>query len=235
MRKKIIICLLLITTVFAITSLITREDMSKEEKELLSKSLPQAGITTYLNDCDIEKLEKELMCIPNLQENETTNCYLPDTETEICTEEKNYKEHNIVSNGFKSYMDYRTITNKSSEQYKLKEFAYIGNYGIYQINNRYLIAVGTGVGAEIGTYVDLFLENGTYIPCVVGDIKDDRHTLKDNITTARNGCVSEFIVDKNILTKSVKAMGDMSYCEEGWDSPVVTIKVYNKNFFDMED
>lgn len=233
MRKKIIVCLLLITAVFTIISLITREDMSKEEKELSSKPLPQAGITTYLNDCDIEKLEKELMCIPNLQENETTTCYLPNTEPET---EIVYKEYSIKSNGYKSYMDYRTITNKSSEQYKLKEFAYIGNYGICQINNRYLIAVGTGVNAGIGTYVDLFLENGTYIPCVVGDIKDDRHTLKDNITTARNGCVSEFIVDRNVLTRLVKAMGDMSYCEEGWESPVVTIKVYyNKNFFDMED
>lgn len=93
---------------------------------------------------------------------------------------------------------------------------------------------GTFSNATVGTYIDLILENGTVIPCVVGDFKADIHTDSTNIVTNHNGCVSEFLIDNPVLHTTTKKIGDISYCKEEWKSPVKIIKVYEKNVFDGE-
>ena len=141
-----------------------------------------------------------------------------------------YKDYELNSEGFKSFMQYTSIKDKSSPQYRLQnEFAYTGNYGIRQVNGRYCIAIGTAFEADVGTYIDLFLENGTIIPCIVADIKSDKDTFDDNITTIQNGCVSEFVVEIDSLYSITKEKGDISYCCEEWNSPVKTIRIYDKN------
>lgn len=149
----------------------------------------------------------------------------------ISAEENSFIDYSVPKNkGFKSYMSYKTITNKESNQYKLqKSYAYTGDYGIRTIYNRYCIAVGTYFDASVGTYVDLILDNGTVIPCIIADIKADEHTNATNIVTLHNGCVTEFLVDVKRLDKNAKRDGDISSCREDWNSPVVRIKVYNKN------
>lgn len=153
-------------------------------------------------------------------------------KTEIKQEETTeYKLYSIPNNsGFKSYMSYKAITSPNSLQYKLQStYAYTGNYGIRQVNGRYCVAIGTFSNASIGSYIDVILENGTVIPCIVGDFKAPVHTDSSNIITLHNGCVTEFIVDKDNLHSTSKKMGDVSYCESGWKSPVKSIKVYNTN------
>ena len=131
------------------------------------------------------------------------------------------------SSGFKSYMSYKAITNKVSKQYKLQQRAYTGDYGIRMVDDRYCTAIGSYFQKEVGTYFDLVLENGTVIKCILGDIKSEKHTYEDNITSF-NGCVSEFIVDSNHLIEEAKITGDMSKCNNNWNSPVVKINFYNK-------
>lgn len=143
-------------------------------------------------------------------------------------------EFNIPeNNGFKSYMSYKSITDKSSRQYNLqKNYAYTGNYGIRMINNRYCIAIGTAFNAEIGDYVDLVLKNGETIQAIVSDIKADEHTDHNNIATISNGCVSEFIVDAEVLASNIARQGDVSVAKEEWNSEVSTVKIYEKNILD---
>lgn len=145
-----------------------------------------------------------------------------------------YTEYDVPStSGFKSYMDYRTITATSTRQYKLQNrYAEIGDYGIRMVNGRYCIALGSYFTDDVGQYVDLILENGTVIPCVLADQKSDVHTDSNNIVTVHSGCASEFIVGIDSLDYMTKICGDISYCNETWDSPVKTVKVYNKNVFD---
>lgn len=144
-----------------------------------------------------------------------------------------YVSYHLNSNGFKSFMSYKAITNESSSQYNIQHnYAYTGDYGIRQVNGRFCIALGSGVNARMGTYVDLVLENGTIIYCILSDQKDDKHTLDDNLTTAANGCVSEFIVDSSALESLAARMGDISYACDDWRSPVVEIRVYPFNIFD---
>ena len=135
--------------------------------------------------------------------------------------------------GYKSWMPYTAITSISSPQYFLQnEYAYTGTYGIRQINGRYCVAIGSHFTDAIGQYFDLILENGTIIPCILADQKADEDTDEDNIFTSWNGCATEFIVDADGLNHAAKRDGDISSCCDEWDSPVETIRVYEKNILE---
>ena len=139
-----------------------------------------------------------------------------------------YKEYDVPkTSGFKSYMSYKCITSTSSPQYKLqKNKAYTGKYGIRQVDGRYCVAIGSHFTSKIGILFDLILENGIVIPCILSDQKADEDTDSRNIVTKDNGCLSEFIVDQDTLSKSAKRQGDISYCTKKWNSPVDSIRIY---------
>lgn len=150
----------------------------------------------------------------------------------ISNEECSFVVYDVPKNsGFKSYMPYTAITDKSSKQYKLQQIASTNSYGIRYVNNRYLVAIGTAFNANVGTYVDIILTNDTVIPCIVADIKSNKHTDSSHMVTKENGCLTEFVVDSGLLNKMVKRMGDISYCFDEWESCVENIKVYEKNIF----
>lgn len=138
-----------------------------------------------------------------------------------------YVYFNTPYNNFKSYMSFRSITNKTSKQYKLQENAYTGNYGIRMVGSRYCIAVGSAYTTEIGTYIDLLLENGTVIPCILADCKADVDTDNNNILT-KDGSLAEFVVDDSKIDKTVMLKGDISFTCGEWDSPVIGIKIYTE-------
>lgn len=136
-------------------------------------------------------------------------------------------DHNVA----KKWESYTAITNQSTINYQLTHSANTttDELGFRKYDGRYLIAVGSGVCAQTGTYIDVKLKNGKVIPCIMGDGKADIHTDKNNIYTNVNStyCCSEFIVDRNKLDSKAKKTGNVS-CLNGWDSPVVEMKVYNK-------
>ena len=146
----------------------------------------------------------------------------------ISNEKCYYRKVSIPSyNNMKTWMPYKAITNKKSQQYKLQQISYTGKYGIRMYDGRYCVAVGTGVTSNVGTYVDLVLANGTVIPCIVGDIKANAHTDSSNLLTKGSNCCSEFIIDKNSINSMAKRMGDFSYACDEWNSRVVEIRVYD--------
>lgn len=132
-------------------------------------------------------------------------------------------EYDIPNNrGFKSYMDYKALNDKESAQYELQQSAETNEEGLRVFEECYCIAVGSYIEPEIGQKIDLVLENGTVINCIVGDVKADSDTDKDNIFTP-NGCCSEFIIDNSKLDTDVKNMGNVSFLKDEWNSPVVKI------------
>ena len=157
-----------------------------------------------------------------------------DENVDLTAKYVSYESYDAPENsGFKSFMDYRTITNIESQQYKLQQhYAYTGEYGIRMADGRYIVAIGTYFTPNVGQYFDIILENYTVIPCILGDQKADVDTDSNNIITKHNGCMSEFIVDSDMLNDDVKFYGDMSYCSKDWNSPIKTIKVYNRNIFE---
>ena len=129
---------------------------------------------------------------------------------------------------FKSYTDYRALTATGSPQFALQQRAYTGNYGIRMVDDRYCVAVGSGITTDIGRKIDVILYDGTVIPCVVCDQKSDRHTDASHIYTTITGtrCATEFYVETGVLYPDARNMGDLSEIP-GWDSGVVAIRVWN--------
>ena len=129
------------------------------------------------------------------------------------------------NNSFKSYMSYKCITNRSSKQYKFQQECYTGYYGIRMKDGRYCIAVGSYYTTKIGKKIDLVMENGAIIKCILADCKANAHTDSTNRQNP-NGSIAEFIVDMNSLNRTAKRMGDVSYCSEKFKGEIKKIRVY---------
>ena len=159
-------------------------------------------------------------------------CYIK--KDYVSDKKYNYKSVYIKSHGFKCYTRYWAITTVTSLQYKLQhEYAYTGTYGIRMVNGRFCIAVGTAVTKNMGQYIDVILENGTLIPCIVTDQKADKDTAADRITTAHNKCVCEFYL--GYVLPEIEYCGDVSKACPEWESPVCEFRVYDVNVFNRTD
>lgn len=104
----------------------------------------------------------------------------------------------------KTYMPYTAVTSKTSNQYKLlyDEKAYTDKKtDIRMYEGRYCIAVGTAYTSEIGTKIDVVLENGDILNCILGDVKSDAHTDPSHQFHAIDGSVVEFVVDYNFFNR----------------------------------
>lgn len=132
--------------------------------------------------------------------------------------------YEVPSNSdFKSYMDYSTITCKSSKQYKLQQLAVTDENGLRTYDGRYCIALGNGFNVTVGDYVDVSLGDRV-LECVVGDIKQNIHTGADNMQVVHNGNVVEFIVETSAMDKQVKRSGNISNIP-GFEGDVETVTV----------
>lgn len=131
------------------------------------------------------------------------------------------------NSGYKSFMYSSSIT--SWDPLKVKNLAKVGEYGILTVDDRFCVAVGTGANIKVGQYFDAVLSNGTVIPCVLCDTKDNKDTLANNITAKGNGCVLEFVVDKSKVNKKVLHAGDVSAANMKWKSTVDKLLIYNYN------
>lgn len=167
--------------------------------------------------------DKTIIVDPPSEDQEKTYSYYDEFELPP------YSDFSVPEySGMKSYMDYRMITDKTSDQYLLQQYASNGDFGIRMIDDRYCVAIGMFSDAEIGDKVDLILENGSTIQCIVGDFKNPIHTDANKMITVKSNCASEFIVSTSVLNKEAKKTGDISYCKDNWKSPVKTIRIYKE-------
>lgn len=121
-----------------------------------------------------------------------------------------------IDSSWKSYMDYRTITNATSDQYKfIHNNAYSDENGFMRSKadpeigqEYYLVALGSFYGTKIGTKYRITTDKGNVFYAVLGDCKDDRHTNSTHqYTTVGNYNVVEFLVDTKTLIHEVKYHG----------------------------
>lgn len=123
---------------------------------------------------------------------------------------------------FKTYMDYRKIKDKSSKQWALQQLAETDENGFRVFNGKYLVAVGTYYSKDVGKEMRITLEDGKKINVMIGDIKQDIHTDKNNQYIPINGNIIEFIVDTNKLDPKTKKLGDISNL--GFEGKIVRIE-----------
>ena len=162
-------------------------------------------------------------------------CFIKYGDTVAYVHRDLISDHEITSNTYyapynriKSYMPYTAITSRNSAQWKLQQVAYTGRHGIRQVNDRYCIAVGSAYTSKIGQYIDLVLENGSVIHCILADQKADKDTNAENTITEHDGSLVEFVVSSGDLSSSVRKMGDISYAQDNWNSMITQVIVYDE-------
>lgn len=118
------------------------------------------------------------------------------------------------NNSFKSYMDYRMITDTSSCQWKLQQNAYTDENGLRKIDEFYCVALGSGISDILGKKYLITLDSGVQVKVIAAEQKSDRHTDPTNKYIERgDGSINivEFIVQTESMPDIVRIMGDVSY------------------------
>ncbi len=98
-----------------------------------------------------------------------------------------------------TYMDYRTITSRSSKQWEIETEATTDADGLRIRNGRYLVAIGLGYGLCVGDDAIVVMEDGTQIPVTIGDVKAPTDCDATNRYQKFDGSVVEYIVDTDIF------------------------------------
>lgn len=133
----------------------------------------------------------------------------------------------INHNEFKSYMDYRAVTNVYSKQYKLINSGIFNkDNGLLMTNDGYVaIALGSRFG-DIGDKFIISLDTGKKFKAIKADEKDDGDT-SHRCHHISDGSLIEFIVDVNKLEHKnnlAYIMGDISYID-GFGGNIVSIEM----------
>lgn len=139
---------------------------------------------------------------------------------------------------FKPYTSWTAYTMKSSQQYKLQKAAWTEmRTGIRIVTDpngvdRYCIALGTywagGQPKHIGRCIDVYMENGEVLHCVLADVKRQEDT-KDNANRYGriNNDILEFIVDTGKVPKEVIRTGNVSNAGPEFSGGVKNMVVFD--------
>lgn len=122
----------------------------------------------------------------------------------------------------KTYMDYRTITNKDSNQWK-----YIHSDAISLDDKGFLVTEDGYIGVALGSYFGpvgskyIFeLDTGIELKVVKIECKSDKHTCKNNYKAGCNDVI-EFVIDtkaaymrENVWGNGLIFQGNFNNCED---------------------
>jgi len=149
---------------------------------------------------------------------------------------------------FKSFMDYKAITDKTTPNYNFtheNSNFHVGKSGLtyYQDGeNTYpVVAVGSGISDKIGQLIEVTLDHQGHqntLRCVIGDQKDDGDTDPTTHTVHKNDrSVVEFLVDYDRLKEANPTainMGDLTYLDNSQfnlKGSVAKVRVLDQNFY----
>ena len=188
-------------------AIIIEEEIAMKSTEIISEIIEDAGNSIEEVEEEIEEVEKTVYEIPS--------SYV-----------------NPVSGNTVSYKGGKTIERSSKITYgdlgDINDLAEPDSDGFMKLDERYLIAVGSRFDTVAGQYIDLVLENGVVIECIMGDAKADVDTDSTNTFTYKSSCCSEFIIDEASIRSDIYERGNASLKYSSWDSPVVSVVVYNQ-------
>ena len=200
-------------------------------QELFKSNNKNKNKTNMMTNDNVVKLKHQSNSITNQQTfkavTTTSTQDLKETSRAIVSRGGTRKSVPNGNTSMKTYMDYRTITDKSSKQYKLQQDnnVYTDDEGFRKIEDKFIVAVGTYYGT-VGTELLIELSSGTVFEAIIGDLKADKHTDKTNRQHKIDGSVVEFIVDTKKLHPMVRKMGDCSYSKlHNFKGNVVNITV----------
>lgn len=184
--------------------------LGQADNRSLSERGPAAIQSSEDNLTDIKKRPVEILRLPEDSESGTAPVAVilfdvPEADT-----------------GFKAYMDFRSIKDPTTAQYRLQQEAWTDEQGFRRFGDRYMIALGTFYSKQCGRVFRITLESGANFEAVVADIKADADT--DTLHQHHEGNVVEFIVDVSEISQDCRLMGDMSWAGEEFRGKIAEIK-----------
>ena len=123
-------------------------------------------------------------------------------------------------------MDYRTITNTTSQQYQLihSDSIVVGNDGLLYSGEYIGVALGSKFG-KIGDKFLITLNTGEQFKAIKVDEKSDSHTV-DGCHHSNDGSVVEFVINIRLAQQSYPlaiTMGNFDYIDK-FNGSVVKIE-----------
>ena len=137
---------------------------------------------------------------------------------------------------FKPWTSWRCYNIKASAQYRLQQIAKTDENGLRTVTDsegveRYCIALGTswagGTEHDIGRCVDVKMENGEVLHCVLADVKKVEHSQNYEGRYGGNGELLEFIVDQTTLNAAVKRSGNVGSLGGAFEGEGSAVIVYD--------
>lgn len=184
---------------------------------LLLFNIGFTAVTYDGQDCEVNDLDTHPVYFEvALQQSKTEITEEEQEEVQIRYRTVSVPSH--VDNSFKTYMDYRAITDTNSKQWKLQQNAYTDASGLRKVDDYYCVALGSAFSSEIGAKFEITLQDGQTFKAILADQKSDRHTDATNkYRPLGNGKINvvEFIVDSDKLEPLARTMGDISYISNG--------------------
>ena len=202
------------------TTLTKQEEIIQSQNKLIEKvNNTYSDKTTEVDTVYCKSVQVENLTASSGNANNAKSKTNKDNENAETLEEMKIPN---CDTSFKAYMDYRCITNKASDQYKLQLSAWTDNMGLRRVDDYYLVAMGTYYSDNIGDKFRITLEGDKAFDVMIGDVKADIHTDKNNMYSTvynsdgsfKSANVIEFIVDKKTISKKVKLWGDVSAYDE---------------------
>lgn len=115
----------------------------------------------------------------------------------------------------KTFMDYRCISNKTSEQWRIQtdQRTRTDEDGLRVFSEGgeeyYCVALGSYFG-KIGDKFKVVCDNGNSFNVIMSDVKSDKDTDKENKYTLFSKCCMEWIVDVSKLDFAVRIRGNVN-------------------------
>ena len=107
------------------------------------------------------------------------------------------------------YMDYRAITDTSSKQWELQQYAYDGDYGIREVDDYYCVAVSSIYG-NVGDKIKVTTDRGNSYWCIIADIKGyDSVNGWYHVNSQGTINLIEFVVNGDLIPNECWQFGDM--------------------------
>jgi hypothetical protein len=118
---------------------------------------------------------------------------------------------------FKSWMDYRKITDESTRQWKYRNLATTDENGFRRIDDYYMVAMAKMYG-PVGTKYFITFSGGASIYAMMGDLKGGTSCQHSDTS------MLEFIIDIDTLLPKVRSSGNANKVFEGTITEIRVIK-----------
>ena len=131
----------------------------------------------------------------NIKEETTDDEVVEQIITEVLPTTEELPLCNAEHSSFKSYMDYRCVTDRTSPQYQLiySDDIVVGDDGLLYYGEYVGIATGSRFG-NVGDKFIITLDSGNEFKAIKLDEKSDAHTI-NGCHHANDGSIIEFVVD----------------------------------------